>query len=206
VEAGMNAALEGSGIAPPGGAPRDADDSGLHARFRPSREAEARLLLLIDAFSHKSNGTPRYLEGRVKLAKLDFLLRYPRHLRRVLLAHGAHVEDVASIDPDEAPLDARMMRYRYGPWDPSYYAVLGSLIGRGLVEVIPLAGANGFGYRTSLTGAQVAAELGGDEIFMHMTGRLKLLRRYLDKSGNTLKKYLYELPEIADASWHEDLT
>ena len=25
-----------------------------------------------------------------------------------------------------------MIRYRYGPWDPSYYAVLGSLIGHGL--------------------------------------------------------------------------
>jgi hypothetical protein len=189
----MNPAAGGPGTSTPG----------RRARFRPSREAEARLLLLIDAFSHKANGAPRYLEGRVKLAKLDFLLRYPRHLQRVLITHGARLDDVDRIDPGEAPLDARMMRYRYGPWDPSYYAVLGSLIGRGLVEVTPLA--NGFGYRTSPTGAQVAAGLGADEIFMHTTERLKLLRRYLDKSGNTLKNYLYELPEIADATWHEDL-
>ena len=203
---GMNSTAEGSGVGFRVGDPGAAADFGPRVRFRSSREAEARLLLLIDAFSHKSNGTPRYLEGRVKLAKLDFLLRYPRHLRRVLVAHGARPADLATIDPGEAPLDARMMRYRYGPWDPSYYAVLGSLIGRGLVEVTPLAGASGFAYRTSATGAQVAAELGTDEIFMHMTGRLKLLRRYLDKSGSTLKNYLYELPEIADANWHEDLT
>lgn len=176
------------------------------ARFRPSREAEARLLLLIDAFSRKSNGDVRHLEGRVKLAKLDFLLRYPRHLRQVLLAHGARPDQVATIDPNEAPLDARMMRYRYGPWDPSYYAVLGSLVGRGLVEVTPLGGSTGFGYRTSADGSQLAADLRTDESFTHMSDRLRLLRRYLDKSGTTLKNYLYELPEIADATWHEDLT
>jgi hypothetical protein len=175
-------------------------------RFRPSREAEARLLLLIDAFSRKSRGVPRHLEGRIKLAKLDFLLRYPRHLQRVLIAHGARPDEVSGIDPGEAPLDARMMRYRYGPWDPSYYAVLGSLIGRGLVEVTPLVGSSGFGYRTSAIGAQLAADLQADESFMNMTDRLRLLRRYLDKSGTTLKNYIYELPEIADAIWHEDLT
>jgi hypothetical protein len=197
----------GSAPAPGKGPGRDtAGNSALRERFRPSREAEARLLLLIDAFSRKSRGAPRHLEGRIKLAKLDFLLRYPRHLQRVLIAHGARSDEVASIDPGEAPLDARMMRYRYGPWDPSYYAVLGSLIGRGLVEVTPLAGSTGFGYRTSAAGAQLAADLQADESFMNMTDRLRLLRRYLDKSGTTLKNYLYELPEIADATWREDLT
>jgi hypothetical protein len=182
--------------------------SGLasRTRFRPTREAEARLLLLIDAFSHKANGTPRYLEGRVKLAKLDFLLRYPRHLRFILMAHGASPRDVEIIDPGEAPLDTRMMRYRYGPWDPSYYAVLGSLIGRGLVEVTPLAGSTGFGYRTSAKGSELAENLRRDEIFTRTNDRLRLLRRYLDLSGNTLKKYVYELPEIMDATWREDIS
>jgi hypothetical protein len=46
--------------------------------FRPSVEGEARLLILIDAFSRGRNS----LEGRLKLAKLDFLLRYPRFFRR----------------------------------------------------------------------------------------------------------------------------
>lgn len=189
-------------VAPP---PRQAPST-ARARFRPSRESEARLLLLIDTFSRKQNGSVRHLEGRVKLAKLDFLLRYPRYLRRILLAHGARLDQVATIDPDEAPLDARMMRYRFGPWDPSYYAVLGSLIGRGLVEVTPLGGRTGFGYRTTTRGAGAAVNLRTDESFAHIDERLRLLRRYLDKSGTTLKGYLYELPEIADANWHEDLT
>ncbi|WP_157594792.1 hypothetical protein [Streptosporangium amethystogenes] len=86
---------------------------------------------------------------------------------------------MAGIDPDEAPLDARMMRYRYGPLDPSYYAVLGSLIGRGLIDVTPLS--RGFGYRTSATGAELAASLHSDESFAHLADRLILLRRHLDK-------------------------
>ena len=38
-----------------------------------------------------------------------------------------------------------MMRYRYGPWDPSYFAVLGSLVGRELIEVVPAEGTNALG-------------------------------------------------------------
>lgn len=162
--------------------------------------------MLIDEFSRTPKGALRYLEGRVKLAKLDFLLRCPRFLRRILLARGAKATEVASLNSDEAPLDARMMRYRYEPWDPSYYALLGSLIGRGLVTVHPLAGKSGFGYRTSRRGEELAANLRRDEIFLHVSDRLRLLRKYLDKSGNTLKNYLYELAEITDATWREDLT
>jgi hypothetical protein len=112
---------------------------------------------------------------------------------------------VAEIDEGEGPLDSRMMRYRYGPWDPSYYAVLGSLIGRGLVEVVPLPGTAGFGYHTSEKGEQLAAGLKNDESFIRIVERLDLLKKYLDKSGNTLKSYLYELPEVADATWQEDV-
>jgi hypothetical protein len=191
---------------------RDASSSDTRAqvlarqRYRSSRESEARLLLLIDTFSRKRDGTARHIEGRVKLAKLDFLLRYPRHLKRILELRGAPERDTARLDIDDAPLDSRMMRYRYGPWDPSYFAVLGSLIGRGLVEVTPLSSASGFGYRTTTVGATLASDLSEDASFTGTLDRLKLLRRHLDMSGSTLKNYLYELPEVADANWHEDLT
>lgn len=173
--------------------------------YRATPESEARVLLLIDQFSRTARGRERFLEGRVKLAKLDFLIRYPRHFSRVIEACGATATDLASLDKTDFPLDARMMRYRYGPWDPSYYAILGSLIGRGLVVVSPLAGRSGFGYRTSSLGEQVSNELRLDESFEQTVQRLRLARKYLDKSGTTLKNYLYELPEIADANWHEEL-
>ncbi|WP_371799150.1 hypothetical protein OG963_15270 [Streptomyces sp. NBC_01707] len=174
-------------------------------KFRATPEAETRVLLLIDGFSHKPRGIGRCLEGRVKLAKLDFLLRYPKHLSRVLEKLGVEIQRPELLDTD-APLDSRMMRYKYGPWDPSYYAVLGSLIGRGLVRVEPLESANGLGYSTTAIGADLSESLRDDESFYVIDSRIKLLRRHLDKSGSTLKKYLYELPEVADSTWHEELT
>ncbi|WP_156096669.1 hypothetical protein [Amycolatopsis jejuensis] len=100
----------------------------------------------------------------------------------------------------------RMMRYRYGPWDPAYFAILGSLIGRGLVVVSPLGGRPGFGYRTTPRGERLSNELRSDESFAQIVDRLRLAKKYLDKSGTTLKNYLYELPEISDAVWREELT
>lgn len=176
------------------------------AKYRSSREAEGRLLLLIDAFSRTKNG-PRTLEGRVKLAKLDFLLRYPRHLAAVLVSRGngsPHTREEL-IDQD-SPLESRMVRYRYGPWDPSHYAILGSLVGRGLIEVVPAAGTHALGYRTTDRGADLVRRLLEDGAFEDLQGRIVLLRRYLDLAGETLKRILYELPEVADASWHQELT
>jgi hypothetical protein len=176
-------------------------------RFRASPEAEARVLLLIDTFSRVRSGAPRSLEGRVKLAKLDFFLRYPHHLARILSMRGVPDAEVAAVEDveDTAPIDSRMMRYRYGPWDPAYYALLGSLIGRGLVLSIPLATGNGRGYRTTPRGEELAKQLALDESFREIAERLRTIRRHLDKSGTTLKDLIYQLPEVKDATWRTDI-
>jgi hypothetical protein len=175
-------------------------------KFRASPAAEARLLVLIDAFS-RSGKQPRTLEGRVKLAKLDFFLRYPKNFARALKLRNvadAVVNEVLDIE-DTAPIDNRMMRYRYGPWDPSYYAILGSLIGRGLIASIPLPGSGGFGYRTTEKGGDLAQTLTADQSFSEIADRAKLLRRHLDLAGSTLKNLVYQLPEVANATWREEL-
>lgn len=176
------------------------------SKFRSTPEATARLLLLIDAFSRQGD-SPRSVEGRVKLAKLDFFMRYPWHFARVLASRtGAGRARVrAETVVDAAPVDSRMMRYRYGPWDPSYFALLGSLIGRGLIEMIPLGTRNGFGYRTTELGEQLAGNLRADESFREIDERAKDLRRHLDMSGTSLKNLVYSLPEVSDATWREDL-
>ena len=186
-------------------APAHAFDSRL-ARYRSSRDAEARLLLLIDEFSRTSKG-PRTLEGRVKLAKLDFLLRYPRHLAAILSSrgNGTGASRRHLVDQD-SPLESRMVRYRYGPWDPAHYAILGSLVGRGVIEVVPAAGTQALGYRTTESGAALANALLEDGAFDDLHSRIVLLRRHLDLTGENLKRILYELPDVADASWHEELT
>lgn len=188
----------------------DSNDSATGAsrrsrsRYRSNRESEARVLLLIDGFS-KEAGRPRSLEGRVKLAKLDFLLRYPRQLGTILSSRGARDHVLVELEREDNPLESRMIRYRYGPWDPSYFAILGALIGRGLVEVVPAAGTNALGYRTTAAGERLAEIFREDGAFDEQVRRIVLLRRYLDLSGEYLKKLLYQLPEISDASWLEEL-
>lgn len=168
--------------------------------FRPTAEGEARLLVLIAAFSGRQEG----LQGRTKLAKLDFLLRYPEFLERALLDRGAEPEVAAMATTERNPLEQRMVRYRYGPWDPSYFALLGSLIGRRLVEVIPYN--RGLGYRATPDGRSLAKALGAEPAWSEIKERADLLKKHFDLSGSTLKDMVYRLfPEVADATWREAL-
>jgi hypothetical protein len=169
----------------------------MSSPYLPSSEGEGRLLILIDNFT-----TPtKNLEGRTKLAKLDFFLRYPDYLRRALEIRGADDEVPAG---DASPLEQRMVRYRYGPWDPAYFALLGSLIGRKLV--VPVAEGKGVGYRSTALGRTVARELAAHYAWEDIAKRAKLLRRYLDLSGTNLKNLIYEhFPEVTAARWGKEL-
>ncbi|MGW4339036.1 hypothetical protein ACWEK5_40490 [Rhodococcus koreensis] len=97
---------------------------------------QARVLMLVAAVSSTS-GHAGKLDGLTKLAKLDFLLRYP--------ALAFHVLDSLDMDDprmhlsthelaDPTDVEAPMIRYKFGPWDDRYYAVVGALIGRGLIR------------------------------------------------------------------------
>ncbi len=168
--------------------------------FAPSVEGEARLLLLIDAFT----GPTANLEGRTKLAKLDFLLRYPRFFRRALEIRAPHAT-VPEPQPSEGNIEQRMVRYRYGPWDPAYFALLGSLIGRGLIT--PVSHRSGVGYRTTEEGAHAARDLVETDAWSDVAGRARLLKRHFGAvSGTFLMKFIYDhFPEVTGAAWHEPL-
>lgn len=97
---------------------------------------QARVLLLVTAVSG-ADGHSRKVDGLTKLAKLDFLLRYPA-LGPVVLDDLNRTDSRLHLppEPDASPTDveAPMIRYKYGPWDDRYYAVIGALIGRGLLR------------------------------------------------------------------------
>jgi hypothetical protein len=163
--------------------------------FQPTISGEARLLLLIDAFS----GSDRALEGRTKLAKLDFFLRYPNFFKRALeiRASGRPV-DVPF--PEEETIESRMIRFRYGPRDPAYYALLGRLIGHGLIEPVPIP--RGIGYRTTERGRAKALQLSTTEAWAPVAQSARLLKRHFDLSGTTLKNFIYNnFPEVSRARW-----
>ncbi len=167
--------------------------------FQPSIESEARILLLINAFTTSTKS----LEGRTKLAKLDFLLRYPSFMQRALAIRTLNqVMEVTS--EEQHNIEGRMIRYRYGPWDPSYYAILGRLIGKGLVETVP--NQRGLSYRTTEQGKQIAKALAQEESWSETNVRVKLLKQNFNLSGNALKDFIYQhFPEVTSASWGQKL-
>ena len=168
------------------------------ASFQPSLDGEARLLLLIEAFSRRT----RVLEGRTKLAKLDFLLRYPAYCERALeIRRPGLVHEKGTPQPD---VESRMVRYRFGPWDPSYFALLGRLVGKGLV--IPAPYARGIGYRATDKGRLLADALKEEPAWGETSERIELLRQHFNLSGATLKKFIYEnFPEVTRATWGDSL-
>jgi hypothetical protein len=167
--------------------------------FAADREGEARLLLLIDAFTAPN----RTLQGRVKLAKLDFLLRYPQYARRALAARGRPTGDQPEADEDN--IEGKMVRYRYGPWDPAYYALLGSLLGRGLIEAVPQGRYTGL--RTTAAGGALAATIAGEPAWAPVADRARRLRTaFADQTGTWLKEFVYEtFPEVTGARWGDQL-
>ena len=89
----------------------------------------ARILILASAFGGQDGkGT---IDGLTKLAKLDFLLRYPVYLERALESKRASTRNVMTLPHEEQSVESSMVRFRYGPWDFRYRKFLNSLVGKG---------------------------------------------------------------------------
>ena len=163
--------------------------------YSPMEEAEGRLLILVNAFSK----TGRCLEGRTKLAKLDFFLRYPRYLKRALEIRKVGARTLEKID-DAPDVESRMVRYRYGPWDPAYFVLLGRLIGKGLIEPVPYK--QGIGYRSTPQGCEFAISLAETDAWAPIEERAEALRKNLDLTGTWLMNFVYaNFPEVSSADW-----
>lgn len=160
------------------------DEFDLHA---------ARLLLLISAFSRE--GQEDAIEGITKLAKLDFLLRYPVMLERALEAKGKPTKGVKLADHERKSVESEMVRYRFGPWDHRYREFLNILVGKGLVTVV----VEGRKVVIDLTerGKTLAAELSTNPQFTDIARRSALLKQHFDLKATNLMNFIYEtFPEI----------
>lgn len=87
-----------------------------------------RLLVLIDAFAGKAGD--QKIEGLTKLAKLDVLLRYPAFLERAIQVRGSDAAQVNVEEFERNSIEARMVRFKYGPWAHRYRRFLNTLAGR----------------------------------------------------------------------------
>lgn len=172
-------------------------------RQEEQREAhyhEARVLLLISEFTTAKKG----LDGLTKLAKLDFLLRYPAMLERLLAERNILWPTGAEpTSPERLAVESRMTRYKYGPWDQRYYSVLGSLAARGLITY---AGGGRAEFRITATGAIAADTLAASNEWAVVAQRITLLKKHFNKTGSALKNLIYErLPDAVDRPWRTEI-
>ena len=153
----------------------------------------ARLLILIDAFTEGDQGGA--IEGLTKLAKLDFLLRYPVMLERALEAKGQSIRNVQLEDHERYSVESEMVRYRFGPWDHRYREFLNILLAKGLVS-ISIDGRTVVIAATE-EGRECAKQLVSDQLFEQYSWRSKLLKRHFDMKATNLMQFIYKtFPEI----------
>ena len=162
-----------------------------------------RLLLLLQGMDCKKNKT---IEGITKLAKFDFLLRYPNCLERALQFLSKHQID-ANINPHErTTIETKMIRYRYGPWDERYRRWIGLLVARGLV----LTFVRGRTVHIGLTdlGRKVSTMFSTKEEFEDLKLRSNIIINTFGKySASKIKNFIYEIfPEISTLKWGEKIT
>ncbi len=152
-----------------------------------------RLVVLLHAFAQGSDGGP--IEGLTKLAKLDFLIRYPLMLQRALEVRGRPTSDVHLEEHEKFSVESQMVRYRFGPWDHRYREFLNILVGKGLASV----SIEGRKVVISITerGEFLAEELAENTQFHAYATRAKALKRHLDLSATNLMNFIYDtFPEV----------
>jgi hypothetical protein len=161
---------------------------------------EARILILLRSFVG-DEGTET-IEGLTKLAKLDFLLRYPTMLKRALEKRGKSTRAVQLKEHEEANVESMMVRYRFGPWDHRYRRFLNLLVAKGLSELV----LEGRTVKIGLTkkGLTYADKLAEHEDFEEVARRARSLKAHFDLKGTHLMKFIYEsFPEILSLSPNE---
>ena len=168
-----------------------------------------RLLVLLgsaDARKSNPNTKPKAIEGITKFAKLDFLLRYPTVLERVLIALGKPATDAKVAPRERTSIESSMIRFRYGPWDSRYRRWLGLLAARGLVTLA----AEGNTVMIGLTdrGRNVASQFRSDPLYEMIAHRSDVAMRAVGSmSATKLKNFVYVvIPEIVDMKWGEEIS
>lgn len=153
----------------------------------------ARILILLNEFS--SIEQKGEIEGLTKLAKLDFLLRYPVYLEKAMREIQRNQVLVHVREHERRSVESRMVRFRYGPWDFRYRKFINILIAKRLVYIR----VEGRSYHLGLTkeGNEIAESMILDSNFKDIAERAKLIRRHFNLSGTNLMKFIYKtFPEI----------
>lgn len=162
----------------------------------------ARLLFLLNEAEKRSAKT---IEGITKMAKLDFLLRYPNCLSRLLNFLDKDAEKADIKDYERTSIESKMVRYRYGPWDDRYRMWIGLLVAKGLAITF----LQGRTVHVGLTqkGKEVVNVLAELPEFADVKNRSDLVYKAVGNKGATaIKDLIYQVfPEIISLKWGDGI-
>lgn len=160
----------------------------------------ARVLILLDSLSGKNHR--QKVEGITKLAKLDFLLRYPVALERALKELNK-VKEINIKNYERYSVESEMIRFKYGPWDHRYRRFLAVLESKGLIEI----SVRGKTVEISIKdkGHEKAQELASKPIFGDYLARSRLIKSsFGSMSAVRLVEFVYRVfPELTNMRWGE---
>jgi hypothetical protein len=170
----------------------------LHRAYDPDDVLDfhaSRLLILLLICGQ---GRLPSIQGRTKLAKLDFFLRYPLFLERAEQQLAQQGDPHRAYRATGAEVEAPMIRYRYGPWDPRYRQFLAFLEARSLIRITKTPPE-----KVTLTaaGRKLAEILAGQPAFSSLIARCHaMIGNLADMNGTALKEFIYRIfrAEVAD--------
>jgi hypothetical protein len=162
----------------------------------------ARILLLLQASAGRSD---KPVKGIMKLAKLDFLVRYPSGLVRVLekLKRQKQADEIRAQEGET--IEAKMIRFRFGPWDERYRRWIGIMSAKGLANTF----VEGRTVNVKLTplGVSVAIDLVKAPEFEAIAKRAKFVASSVgDIPATRLKDFIYDVfPELTSMRWGSNI-
>lgn len=164
-----------------------------------------RILLLVGAANHRK--TTRTIKGITKLAKLDFLLRYPNCLKRALYAQNKDIGklNVSFLAFESSTIESKMIRFRYGPWDARYRRWIGVLVAKGLIDTFVQG--NTVCLEITEKGSSVCTQLSEMDAFSVMAIRCEIIYKVFGSlSATKLMEFVYEtFPELSTMKWGQKI-
>lgn len=176
------------------------------AQAELSDELHMMRIMMLIAASGNSKGT-RKIKGITKLAKMDFLLRYPNCLTTALKKEGKSLEDfqIQLLAHESDTIESKMIRFRYGPWDGRYRRWISLLKAKGLIDVYTEG-------RTVIVeatekGSRFIDQLSSSPNYEDQTLRASAVAKTFGRfSATKLMNFIYEtFPELNDMRWGDEI-
>ena len=163
----------------------------------------ARLLILFSILSTKEYG--KTIVGLTKVAKLDFLLRYPTALEKAMEIENKPFKKVNVKNHEKTSVESKMIRFKFGPWDHRYWSFLSILSSKKLIKISKIGDTNIF--QITEKGKKLSEDFIKNTEFDDYVNRSKLISTHFGKlTATTLMNKMYVLrPELKEMEYGEKI-